>query len=360
MSTQTIARKKQGRKKPKSRFQRLWGEAEELARENDKLNKELDALVQRISTEVGDAERTLGETVRLAVHRQLDFSEKKSLLKWQRSELSDWTEELVMQLLEMGQLDDDLRNRIALLQAREMGVEIDQDSEQKPAEQLRAHMEEQYDDEDYDEFEGPGDQQFQDEEDELAELLRQLHEQFGDRFDEQSPQPENDALQRKPAFDDTVFKRLFRQAAAALHPDKEPDPARQREKHELMSELLRARKERDLITIVRFHEEHASAESALSPDDEHQLEEVLTDYLSQQNERMGAIVERSAMHEWVYREFYHDNPATVNRRIKAHIKKIDTRREGFDIFVNRVKTLKALKEVLADRYDRYRYDGGFF
>ena len=47
-----------------------------------------------------------------------------------------------------------------------------------------------------------------------------------------------------------------------------------------MSQLLKARKERDLITIVKLHEQHTSVESALSGDDEQALEEVLVDYLN--------------------------------------------------------------------------------
>lgn len=359
MNSPTITRRKRSRAKPQSRFQSLWIEAEKLAHENDTLHEKLDSLVQRINTEVGDAERSLGETISLAVHRQLDFSEKKSLLKWQRAELTRWTEELLAQLVQMGQLDDTLRNRLALLQANAMGIEIDQSSETGPAEQLRAYMDQQYADQGFDEMDSPDDQDFQDDEDDLAELLEQLREQFGDDTDA-PPIEEAGVAQKKTTFDDSVFKRLFRQTAAALHPDKESDPERQRDKHELMSELLRARKERDLITIVRLHETHAFAESVLSAADEKQLEDVLLDYLDQQQARTESIVQRSPMHQWVYEEFYHHNKATVTRRIKAHIRKIDTRRAGFDVFVERVKTLKVLKDILEDRYEQHRYEDDWF
>jgi hypothetical protein len=56
-------------------------------------------------------------------------------------------------------------------------------------------------------------------EEELAELLRHLS------GDAELPvtQPPAD---KTAAFDDAVFKRLFRQTAAALHPDKESDSNR--------------------------------------------------------------------------------------------------------------------------------------
>lgn len=389
MNNQAIAPGRRASKKAQSRFQRLWEEAESIAKDNLELDKTLDSLVQRVGDEVLQAERALGETVRQVVHRQLDFAEKKSLLKWQRTELSEWIDEHLAQLMDMGQLDEALQNRLAQRHAQELGIELDETSDVSAVDQLRQKLYQETDDEleelrasmfgesdedesddwfDHDE-DGEGDTPSSDSDyaadEELAELLRQLHEEFGgydgsgqDRYDE----TQHATLKRKnkPGFDDAVFKRLFRQTAAALHPDKETDQDMQREKHELMSQLLQARKERDLITILRLHEEYSSAETNLSAEDEQQLEEVLVDYLAQQQERTQDIVLRSQMHEFVFHEFYHKSPATVNRRIKAHIKKIDTRRVGLETFVQQVKTLKSLKELLEDRYERYRFDPRWF
>lgn len=378
MNSQVIAPGKRATKRSQSRFQRLWAEAESVARENDKLNNELDALVQRIGADVGKAESALGRAVRLAVHRQLDFAEKKSLLKWQRAELSDWIDEHLQELLNLGELDEALQNRLAALRARELNVELDESSELSPVEQMRAYLDKQiadelkesngkHADEDngwFDDTEAEemsiSDVDYQDDEEELAELLRRLHEEFDQEGGAQTQSESSDNQESRANLDDAVFKRLFRQTAAALHPDKEIDPVRQREKHELMSELLKARKERDLITILRLHEQYASADSGLSTTDEQQLEQVLVAYLGQQRERMDDIVHRSPMHRWVFQEFYHENPATTNCRVKAHIKKIDTRREGLNVFVTRVKTLQKLKELLADRYERHRFGASWF
>ncbi len=389
MNNQAIAPGRRASEKTQSRFQRLWEEAESVAKENLELDKTLDSLVQRVGDEVLQAERALGEAVRQVVHRQLDFAEKKSLLKWQRAELSEWIDEHLTQLMDMGQLDEALQNRLAQRRAQELGIELDKTSDVSAVDQLRQKLYQDTDDEqeelrgsmfgesgedesddwfDYDKDE-EGDTLASDSDyaadEELAELLRQLHEEFGggdesrqDRHDE--TQSATIKRKNKPGFDDAVFKRLFRQTAAALHPDKETDQDMQREKHELMSQLLQARKERDLITILRLHEEYSSAETNLSAEDEQQLEEVLVDYLAQQQERTQDIVLRSQMHEFVFHEFYHKNPATVKRRIKAHIKKIDTRRAGLETFVQHVKTLKSLKELLEERYERYRFDPRWF
>ena len=97
--------------------------------------------------------------------------------------------------------------------------------------------------------------------------MRKLHAEYNE-----IPESASVATDRESINDD-VFKRLFRQTAAALHPDREKDEDRRKEKHVLMSHLLKASKERDLISIVKLHERHASATSTLSGDDEQALEE---------------------------------------------------------------------------------------
>lgn len=390
MSTQQIVPGKTGKKntqKPQSRFQSLWSEAEALASENAKLEKELDNLVRRVSSDIMTAERNMGETIRDVVYRQIDFAGKKSLLKWQRFELNDWMEQNLSELMMMGLLDEPLQNKIALLRASQMGIDIDPESDLSPAEQLDRYFgvdDDDDDDDDYglddtdasgdnttadmfdDDFDDDMDEtqkvEFDDdsaEEEMLEELLRKLRAEFEE--DEAEAEDERAAhfRQSENPITDDVLKRLFRQTAAVLHPDKEPDAQRRQEKHELMSQLLKARKERDLITIVKLHEEHSPADSGFSMEDEQALEEVLVDYLNQQQQRMEEIVEQSPMHRMAYSEFYSQKPETVTRKINAHLKKIDERHQSLQHFVTEVKTLKRLKEILSARYDAQSFGGGW-
>jgi len=384
MTTQQIVPGKSGKKnrqEPESRFQRLWSEAEALASDNQKLEKELDSLVRRVSSEILSAERLMGETIRDLVYRQIDFASKKSLLKWQRAELNDWLEQNLSELMVMGLLDEPLQNKMAVLRAAELGFELDPDSDLSEAEQLGKFL--GFDDdvdpddsgmhtgnaqgdfleEDDDDLDNTMKVYFDDdsaEEEALEELLRKLRAEFeGDddewEYDNDSPS----ASSSENPITDEVLKRLFQQTAAVLHPDKEPDEQRRREKHDLMSQLLKARKERDLITIVKLHEEHSTAASSFSTEDEQALESVLIEYLNQQQERMDDIIHQSPMHRMAYSEFYSQKPATVSRKIKAHLKKIDDRHQSMIHFLAEVKTLKRLKETLAARYDVNNFRGGW-
>jgi len=383
MSTQQIIPSKNNSKKAQTRFQRLWSEAEALASDNVKLQADLDVLVQRVSKEIMTAELKMGKTIRDVVHRQIDFAGKKSLLKWQRFELNEWLDDNLSELMAMGLFDESLQNKIAVLRASEMGVELDPDSELSPAEQLDRYfeLEDDDDDEDLDETGLHGDGAtsaiFEDvmddmddmaaefaedsaDEEALKELLRKLRAEF---YGEDTEHDDGRSSPEKPATNDAtedVFKRLFRQTAAMLHPDKESDTQRRQEKHELMTQLLKARKERDLIAIVKLHEEYASADSVFSAEDEHALEGVLVDYLNQQQQRMDEIVEQSPMHEMAYSQFYSQKPKVVTRRINAHLKKIDERHQSLRHFIADVKTLKRLKEVLSARYDEQRFRDDWF
>lgn len=371
MATTEIARGKTGKQRPKSRFQQLWAEAEKLAKDNAELEQQLCALVSRIDREIFSAEREMGETVRQMVYRQIEFAGRKSLLKWQRAVLNEWISENLSELTQFGLVDESLQNAVAKLRAFQMGIDLDPDSDLSAQEQLDQYFDmddpddddhwwdedddetsqntgttgDLFDDEDADMLDDYLADDELDDEEALAELLRKLHDEFAEHID-----PPAVASDRK-LLDDSVFKRLFRQTAAALHPDRETDEERRQEKHVLMSQLLKARKERDLITIIQLHEQHASAESTLSVDDEQALEEVLVDYLNQQQTRMNDIIYQSPMHHMAFSEFYSSKPATVTRRINAHLKKVNERRESMNHFMAEVKTLKSLKTLLEARYE---------
>ena len=67
----------------------------------------------------------MGLVIRQFVYRQLEFAQRKSLLKWQREVLSEWIEENLSHLMDMGLLDEPLQNEIARLRAFEMGIVLD-------------------------------------------------------------------------------------------------------------------------------------------------------------------------------------------------------------------------------------------
>ena len=65
----------------------------------------------------------------------------------------------------------------------------------------------------------------------------------------------------------TLLRRLFRQLASALHPDREPDPAQRVRKTALMAEANRAHAGGDLPTLLRLQQQVLQAQPASGWDD---------------------------------------------------------------------------------------------
>ncbi|WP_302174207.1 hypothetical protein [uncultured Hydrogenophaga sp.] len=76
--------------------------------------------------------------------------------------------------------------------------------------------------------------------------------------------PPGDSPTDDPA---TLLRRLFRQLASALHPDREPDPAQRERKTALMAEANRAHAGGDLPALLRLQQQVLQAQPASGWDD---------------------------------------------------------------------------------------------
>ena len=370
----TRAKKTKARK---SKFQQLWEKAERLKKSNRKLDVELNSLLRRVEGEVMPQELAMGALIKTMLEKQLAFAEKRSLTRWQRAELDDWIHENLEEIDCMGLVDEDLRNAMANKHAREHDIDLDDNSDLSPAEQLDQYYE-AISPADARAAEGMQDDPFATDDDDSAfadammdELFgnrnapdgasatpheRAQHDLFEDMFEQFADSQANTASANpKQSIDSTVFKRLFRQTATALHPDKEQDEKRREEKHTLMSTLLDARKNNDLITVLQLHQQFVDADHSLSNADQHDLEAVLLNYLAQQVERKADIINQSPLHAGVYKRFYALSQKSINKKIAQHLQSLQQRSDSYHYFSSEIRTLKALKEVLAERYEQNRY-----
>jgi len=93
---------------PESRFQKLWGEAERLKRENVELESALDQLVSRIKHAVGPFEMDMGRAMRVQIDKLIAYGTRKSLPQWQLHVLDDWIMSNLDYLQSIGLVDDAL------------------------------------------------------------------------------------------------------------------------------------------------------------------------------------------------------------------------------------------------------------
>ena len=72
------------------------------------------------------------------------------------------------------------------------------------------------------------------------------------------PDEEDEVELSRTVMDGSWAKKLFRRAAQALHPDREPDPTRRESKQARLRELLAARKQDDIMAMLTIYSESVS------------------------------------------------------------------------------------------------------
>ncbi len=404
-------------KKKLSRFQKLWDQAAKLRRENERFRERLDNLVQRMQQEVLPAEhRAAVEHIPL-LKRLLVLGQRKSLTRWERHELSEWIRELMDPIMVSGQLEAELEDAICRYQAYTMGLELADNSDQSPTEQLHSHLQQQQaeladafapespDDrrarieseveieldrkigrapqapgdtaEDFDLF---GDelfaakQQAYDEyQQQRAEMREQLIEErmaksqneSDDPFGFSNPFTDNDwedgdnsdpfanPENNTPTISNEVFTRLFRTTVATLHPDRVIDKAQQEINHQLMSKLLKARKQGDVMTLINMYQEYVGDAEGLTGKDEKQLIKMLERQIDQLKEEKDEYGFSSPLHSAAYENFYFSTAKKTEISFRKHIDHIKESARHAQELANTITSLKTLKPYLEMRYDHF-------
>ncbi len=353
MNDKGMAVSRQNTRKRTSRFQQLWLQVEAMVEEKAQLEAALDRLAMRLASEVLPAEEALASVCRQALERLLWFSERKTLGKKLRMALTPWMDELLDRLVDIADVDEDLRRRLARHHAAVLNVPLDANSGESEWCQLEAWLEQQQRQNGGDEWEWL----------DATRTCAELHEMLDEAVDDeplpqygQGPLPgaqgQADAeggRSEHTGLHDATFKRLFRQTAAALHPDKETDEQKRRDKHVLMTRLLQARRDHDLITLLHLHRHHAGRQDVLNDADERQLEGALMQHLAVLGKQRAALAAKSFLHFQAYHRFHDEDAAVVDARIIEYIDLVQKRQRVYRKFLDDVGTLKQLRERLQPR-----------
>ncbi len=342
----------------RTRFQQLWSMVEAMIDEKAQLEASLERLVRRLEHDVLPVEQALAEVCRQALERLLLFSERKTLSRKRRIALTPWIDELLDVLLDVGHVDDALRDRFARHHAAVLDLALNPDSELSAWHQLERFLERREAQEARFRREFLHATEPVDEEQALSAGSDDVDSGQGEdngtwrsaKDGAKSASQSGSARPGSDCLDDAVFKRLFRQTAAALHPDKEADIHRRQEKHVLMTRLLQARKDHDLITLMQLHERYAQTQSLLSGADERQLEGVLLQHLVVLQKQKDALADTSCLHYMAFHRFHDRDTEIVDARIADYTRRLEQRQQALQAFLNEVKTLKQLRSRLQPGY----------
>lgn len=347
--------KSKARKKPQSRFQNLWDEAERMKRHNLELEDSLNVLVQRIRVDLGPIEMEMGRSMRTQMDKLIVFAGRKSLSFWQKEVLDSWIISNMEILGGMGLIDDSLRDSLATFQAQALGIEIDPNADLSATDQL-LHAIDERSSKIEDQVDDHADESIEQEQDFEAWYKEQLSlfdldaedEQYHERVEDEVG---NHSAKRTEKTPQELFKTLFHRVARVLHPDKETDPVEREKKQALMSQLLDARRQHDLIKVFALYREHVDASLDFEKEELKELENVLMRFIEQESRRMEEIVEQSELHFVAFSQFYNEDPKRVEKNMKKKIAEIERRRKEIETFTSSVTSLQKLKPYLEARYD---------
>jgi hypothetical protein len=399
------------------RLTKRWQQTERLQDENARLRADLDQLLERVRGELAPVQAEEAEAARELILHLLPFLRRKSLTRWQRDEIRDWVEDQLEIVTAAGLMDATLEDALARDWALQRGIEIDEDCDQSAAEQVQAEARREQetlelDDEGFestregtqadieawverevearvharfgstakptredaidDLFAAELDEAERERAEEIKRFRQQaqraVREEIEARLGERPNDPDqqataddrgdgpidDEAAPSKPALDKGVLERLFRRTANVLHPDKEQEERRRADKQSLMGTLLKARKNEDILTVIKLYQEHAGGSPAMEVSDENELLTALEQQIEHLQDEQEAIINQSPAHASIYRELYRRSRKQVDREIAKLKQEARQRAELARRCVREVTTLKALKPVLEERREERR------
>ena len=369
----------------------LWNKVEKQRKQNEKLESEMDQLMQTYQTKILPLEKEclLPEKTRL-VERLIELFSRKSLANWHRDEMADWLRHLVGHIthldretgVEMCRKFDDVVANLNGMTKEEL-EELKEQDKAEADESLRALIE------------GMLGQEISDEDwesglsvEEIIALYREKAEkereeqvnsdssfeqkEFFDFFEEESSQSaQSDSKQQKSfndffGFEDQVsqkqedsstqklgknwIKQIFRKAARALHPDKEQDPEKIETKQKIMSQLIQARDDQDVLTLVKIYCEHVSdGDLEIADNDIKHINELLNaQYIELTQQRLN-IIHQTPFHEHVYESLYASSKKGRERKLNTMMSEIKEDAKQTEDLRLYLRNLTRLKEILEDR-----------
>jgi hypothetical protein len=347
-----------GRRKSRlqQRFDKLRSTLERQRRCNDRFRQDLDELVDiyhRRSMENGNV--VFDDLVALS-GKLIAFAGRKSLSDWHRVELDEWLRDLIERRI--SQIDRQVAERLRLEYrqaiARSMDISVDALIERFEAESEDVEQEfgESGSATQADHTHGDPWQEdlfgFDDVDPETAA--------FDNGSDANEPDWMNDEEEAhigRTVMDGSWAKDLFRRAAQALHPDREPDAERRHIKQERMRELLRARKDADIMAMLTIYSDSVSGTDIVVAEQEmteicdaleHQLEVL-------ELERQEYIHSHPSRH-MAFECFYHGTKKGRVRRIQQWEQDLKHEKADLRDLVAFLRNLNCLKSVLEERREQ--------
>jgi len=105
------------------------------------------------------------------------------------------------------------------------------------------------------------------------------------------------------------------------------------------------------MTMLALYQKYVGEELAFSKIDEKQLIGILEQQLGELKNEQDKIAQQSPLHWMVFERFYAKNSKHTDKAINAHIAQVREDKKVIDRMARDIRSLKALKPYLEQRYD---------
>lgn len=192
-----------------------------------------------------------------------------------------------------------------------------------------------------------------DDEAEEAKEAKEAEEDCSSDSDQQTVNNENSqSIDEKVAELENKLsvERLFRQLAAALHPDKEQDEALRAEKHVLMSQCLEARKNKDVNTLLCLYCEHiGELPDDLNDNSHNELIAALEAQLKRLQTELRQQRFGDPLHAMIVERYSSPNAGECEKRINDHAASLDFEANAMKQLCRQLNTHDGLLDSLDER-----------
>ncbi|MEM5550905.1 hypothetical protein WNY63_09200 [Pseudoalteromonas neustonica] len=375
--------KQQATAKPASELERLWQRIDKHTKRNANFEIKKSTLFNQFKEQVEPHEHHQARMMAEQIIHLSKFIQRKSLTIEQRNELVDWINEdleylsghpfigeleieKVTQIFQshLSKHNHDTVNAIdssqlnllrTMLQQDFPGLELTDEDLREIAvnpQKLYQHLDEQgfgEDEESDDDAFNPGNAHAEQDED-----WDDFFDQF-ERFDRDEIKQQKTDAKLEKLFKSSQLNKMYKRLAAKLHPDKEPDPTKKAEKHELMQQLGQARKAKDGFTLLQLYITHFDDDVDFDEETKANLIPLLQNKIVELNKLHRQQKEGNDPHSLVWRKFNGRSKAQIKHNFTNHIAALNSECEEISERLGYCTTVKLLKEELNDRIINKRH-----
>lgn len=339
------------------RFSAAWQRVIAQQEENEQFRDHVRAFAEQTIHRLEEKETAYVDALYNTCLHLLDFLTKKSLTKWQRETIIEWVNHYLLTMgrsafsahLDLSVISTSLERAINHLYFPHDTASPFDEVDNFENEQLTSH-----DDDDTDQTADFS----PDEEDDIYDYhahLDKLIQEFYRRQQEEFNRQQFEKTQAiKQLIKSSSINRLFRKIAAVLHPDKETDESQREQKNSLMSELIQARKNNNILRIFELYNDYVGGsplkELGENLDSASELlERQYNDLLNMKTE----ILRDDPRAGSLYQQFHRKSAAATSRAINKHLKEIVEKTEVVEKILHETTSIRKLKPYLEIHYDLF-------